>query len=217
MIAYSCPISKSEAWFWRHWNLMFMGGETWSLHRLSCNVKNSMESILVSFPPSATTASTNRYTKWNNNIISGAILNVDGRCHGTPIRIGFGGVLRNDSSLFLSSFFGFIPDPDDILLAELSAIYHSITMKKYLGYAEFACYFDSLVCINLIYGPIERYHIFAVLIQDKKKCCSIKSMRRFLTLLKRGTNVQTSWQNLELLVMLIFFMSRPLLVLSIFS
>jgi len=41
-------------------------------------------------------------------------------------------------------------------------------MTKYSGYAEFACYFDSLLCINLINGPIERYHIYVVLIQDIK-------------------------------------------------
>jgi ribonuclease HI len=93
---------------------------------------------------------------------------VDGSCHGTPTRIGFGEVLRNDSGLFIAGSSGFIPYSDDISLAELSAIYHGITMAKDLGYAEFACYSDSLVCINLINGPIERYHIYVVLIQDIK-------------------------------------------------
>ena len=41
-------------------------------------------------------------------------------------------------------------------------------MAKDLGHAEFACYSDSLVCINLINGPIEKYHIYVVLIQDIK-------------------------------------------------
>jgi len=153
---------------WRHRNLMCMGGKTWSLKRLSSNIKNSIESILVNFPSSATAATTNRYTRWNNNNISGAILNVDGCCHGTPTRTGFGGILRNDSGLFIAGCSGFISDSNNILLAELSAIYHGITMAKDLGYAEFACYSDSLVCINLINGPIERYHIYVVLIQDIK-------------------------------------------------
>jgi len=157
-------------WSWRHRNVMCIGGETWSLHRLSSSIKNSMENNLVGFPPSATAATTNRYTRWNNNNnnISGAILNVDGSCHGTPTRTGFGGVLRSDSGLFIAGFSGFIPDTDDILLAKLSAIYHGIIMAKDLGYAEFACYSDSLVCINLINGLIERYHMYVVLIQDIK-------------------------------------------------
>jgi hypothetical protein len=112
---------------------MCMGGETWSLHRLSYNIKNSIESILVSFPPSATAAMANKYNRWNNNNISGAILNVDGSCHGTPTRTGFGGVLRNDSGLFIVGFSDFIPDSNDILLAELSAIYHGITIGKRFG------------------------------------------------------------------------------------
>jgi len=69
--------------------------------------------------------------------------------------------LRNDACLFLASFSGFIPGSDDILLGELSAIYHGLIMAKDLGYAELACYSDSLTCINLINGPIERYHIYA--------------------------------------------------------
>ena len=42
-------------------------------------------------------------------------------------------------------------------------------MAKDLGYAELACYSDSLTCINLINGPIERYHIYVVRIQDIKQ------------------------------------------------
>jgi len=65
---------------------MCMGGETWSLQRLSSDIKNSIESVLVSFPSSTTVVIANRYTRWNNNNnnISGAILNVDGSCHSTP-------------------------------------------------------------------------------------------------------------------------------------
>jgi ribonuclease HI len=94
---------------------------------------------------------------------------VDGSCHGTPVRTRFGGVLHNDAGLFLAGFSGFIPGSDDILLGELSAINHGLTTTKDLGYAELACYSDSLACINLINGPIERYHIYVVLIQDIKQ------------------------------------------------
>ena len=65
-------------------------------------------------------------------------------------------------------FSGYIPDSYDIMLAELSAIYHGLIVAKDLSYAELDCYFDSLVCINLINGPMEKYHVYAVLIQDIK-------------------------------------------------
>jgi len=88
-------------------------------------------------------------------------LNVDGSCQCTPLITGFGRVLRNNSGLFLAGFYGFLPISDDIMLAELSAIYHSLVLAKDLRYMELACYFDSLVCINLLNGPVERYHVYA--------------------------------------------------------
>jgi ribonuclease HI len=91
---------------------------------------------------------------------------VDGSCHDSPIRSGFGGILRNNAGFFLSAFSGFIPGSDDIIHAELSAIYHGLIIAKNLGFAELVCYSDSLVCINLIDGRQEKYHVHAVLIQD---------------------------------------------------
>jgi ribonuclease HI len=87
---------------------------------------------------------------------------VDSSCHGIPIRTSFNGILRNYAGLFLSGFSGFIPDSNDIMLAELSAIYHGLIIAKNLGYAELVCYSNSLVCINLINGPVEKYHVYAV-------------------------------------------------------
>jgi hypothetical protein len=78
----------------------------------------------------------------------------------------FGGIMCNYVGLFLSGFSGFIPDSDDIILAELSAIYHGQIMAKDWSYAELVCYSDSLVCINLINGPVEKYHVYVVLIED---------------------------------------------------
>ena len=37
-------------WSWQHQNLICLGGETWSLQRLTCNIKNLIESIELSFP-----------------------------------------------------------------------------------------------------------------------------------------------------------------------
>jgi len=139
------------------------------LQRLVYNINNSIESIILSFSPSATAVMATKYIRWNNNNIMGVILNVNGSYNGSPIRTGVGGVLRNDVGLFHANFSGFISRSDDILLAKLSAIYHGLTMAKDLGHEEFACYSDYLVCINLINGPIERYHIYDVLIQDIKK------------------------------------------------
>jgi ribonuclease HI len=90
-----------------------------------------------------------RLVKWNNDNHTCAILNVDGSCHGSPIRSGFEEILRNNVGFFLSAFSGFIPGSYDIILAELSAIYHGLIIAKDLGFVELVCYLDSLVCINI--------------------------------------------------------------------
>jgi len=89
-------------------------------------------------------------------------------------------------------------------------------MAKDLGYAEIACYSNSLACINLINGPIKRYHIYVVLIQDLKQMLQTNIAVSHI-LIEMGTVVQTTWQSLKLLLMWNFFvMMYPLLVLLIF-
>jgi hypothetical protein len=52
------------------------------------------------------------------------------------------------------------------MLAELFVIYQELTLAKDLALEELICYSDSLLCINLIKGPIVKYHVHDVLIQD---------------------------------------------------
>ncbi|GAU12290.1 hypothetical protein TSUD_141980 [Trifolium subterraneum] len=55
---------------------------------------------------------------------------------------------------------------------ELYAIYQGLTLAKDLAIDELICYSDSLLCINLIKGPIVNYHVYVVLIQDIKEFIS---------------------------------------------
>jgi len=61
-----------------------------------------------------------------------------------------------------------ISHPDDILLAELTAIYHGLRMAIDMSIDDSACYSDSLLSISLIKGDTPHYHIYDVLIQDIK-------------------------------------------------
>jgi len=56
---------------------------------------NTVDVLKSSFSPHANGVLDDQYTKWNNNNFEGVILNIDGSCHGSPIRTGFGGILRN--------------------------------------------------------------------------------------------------------------------------
>jgi len=71
---------------------------------------------------------------------------MDGSCHDSPIRSGFGGILRNNAGFFLYAFSGFISGSDDIILTELSSIYHGLIIAKILGFCgvglllRFSCF-----------------------------------------------------------------------------
>jgi len=98
----------------------------------------------------------------------GTILNVDESCNGTPTRTGFGGIFHNNGGLFLSAFSSMISHSEDILLAELTSIYHGLRIAIDMKIDDLACYSDSLLSINLIKGDNPHYHVYVVLIQNIK-------------------------------------------------
>jgi len=110
-------------WAWRHRNNMCLSNETWPTHHLSYNIQSMVGNFKVCFKPTYNDTLDTRFIKWNNNNFSSVILNVDGSCLGSPIRAGFGDVLRNYAGFYLSGFSGYIHNSSDILQAELLAIY----------------------------------------------------------------------------------------------
>jgi len=46
---------------------------------------------------------------------------------------------------------------------------HGLSRAKEKGIADLICYSDSLLCINIITGPLLKFHVYAVLIQDIKE------------------------------------------------
>ena len=148
---------------------MCLNNETWSLTRLCNNIHNSTDAIQSSFQGDRSAAPPlDRLIKWNCNNHQGSILNVDGSYLGSPTRAGFGGVFCNSAGFYLSGFLGFIPNSTDILLAELTTIYHGLSKAIEMGVDDLICYSDSLLSINLIFVNTLRFHIYVVLIQDIK-------------------------------------------------
>jgi ribonuclease HI len=113
---------------------------------------------------------------------------VDDSGLGSPARAGYGGIIRNNSGFYLSGFSGFIRESSDIMLAELFVIYQELTLAKDLALEELICYSDSLLCINLIKGPIVKYHVHDVLIQDINDLIS-QSNVTLVTLSEREINM----------------------------
>ncbi|KAK2454619.1 hypothetical protein QL285_002162 [Trifolium repens] len=128
--------------------------------------------LISCFSSRSTTTSEEILVKWNNSNHFGVILNADESCLGSPVRAGFGGVIRNDLGYYLFGFSGFIQGSSDILLAELLAIYQGLILVKNMGIDELVCYSDSLHCISLIKGPTMNYHVYAMLIQDIRELLS---------------------------------------------
>jgi len=155
-------------WVWRHRNLMCLNNETWSLFRIINNINNSTDAIIKSFQNNESVAQQDRFVRWNCHNHSCTILNVDGSCLGSPVRAGFGGIIQNCHGFYLAGFSGHISNSDDILLAELTAIYHGLQVAIDMGIDELVCYSDSLLSINLITINTPMFHIYAVLLQDIK-------------------------------------------------
>jgi ribonuclease HI len=82
-----------------------------------------VENFKACFNPTSNGTLESRIIKWNNNNFSSVILNIDGSCLGSPIRVGFGGVLRNYVGFYLSGLSVYIHNSSDILQAELLAIF----------------------------------------------------------------------------------------------
>jgi ribonuclease HI len=75
-----------------------------------------------------------------------------------------------------------ISHSEDILLAELTTIYHGLRMAVDMGIDDLACYSDSLLSINLIKGDIPHYHVYAVLIQNIKDILATNNFTVYHTL-----------------------------------
>ncbi|GAU20604.1 hypothetical protein TSUD_33400 [Trifolium subterraneum] len=155
-------------WLWRHRNLMCLSNETWSFVRISCNIYSMGDTLKTCFPSSSPEETSNRTVKWNSTDFTGFILNMDGSCSGTPIRCGFGCIIRNNVGSYIAGASGHIIGSSDILLAELSGIFHGLKLASSLGITDLICYTDSLLSCNLIQGPYSHYHIYGVLIQNIK-------------------------------------------------
>jgi len=67
------------------------------------------------YPCNSNSPEEDNLVKWNNNNHSFVILNVDGSCLGSPTRDGYGEVLRNYASFYLSRFSGYIQNSSDIM------------------------------------------------------------------------------------------------------
>ncbi|MCI04210.1 S-like ribonuclease, partial [Trifolium medium] len=63
-----------------------------------------VETSTSCFVSRSSSAQIDRYIRWNSNNHSCVILNVNvnGSRHGSPVRAGFGGILRNSSGYYLS-------------------------------------------------------------------------------------------------------------------
>ena len=125
-----------------------------------------MKNFKVCFSNNFQGSTTERFIKRNNNNLSSLILNVGGGCLGSPVRAGYGGVLRNDADFYLSGFSGYIHGSSDIMFVELYAIYKGFLLAKDLNFIDLICYSDSLHCVNFIPGPSMKFHVYAVLIQE---------------------------------------------------
>jgi ribonuclease HI len=155
-------------WLWRHRNQACFNIETWSITQVCIHIQNSADIIEKSFQQDGDVATSGRLVRWNNNNHHCHILNVDGGCLGSPIRVGYGGLFRTNAGSFLSGFSGYLPRSNCILLDELMAIFKGLRLAQDMGLEDLVCYTDSILSVNLITCNTSKYHAYAVIIQDIK-------------------------------------------------
>ena len=160
---------------------MCFNSDSWSLTRLSTIIHNSAETIHKSFQSAIDAVNSDRWIRWNSSNYNYHILNVDGSCLGTPIRAGYGGLIRNNAGLFLKGFFGFIQASMCILLAELTSIHKGFHLAVDMGIKDLVCFSDSQPSINLITRVVSKFHVYAVLIQDIKDLLASRNFTIFHT------------------------------------
>lgn len=153
-------------WIWRHRNNMCLDNETMSETHLSNNIFNMADYISSAFSKTAAAAPSPRMIRWNYNNARCTILNVDGSCSSVLVRAGFGGVFRNHSGTYIAGFSGHISQ--DILFAELAALYQSLKLAISFNFDELVCYSDSLLTVKLIKEDLNHFHVYVVLIQNIK-------------------------------------------------
>jgi hypothetical protein len=133
--------SISVWWARRHQNLVCLNNETWSLYRLSFNIKSMVETFTSCFVSHSSSAQIDRYIRWNSDSHSCVILNVDGSCH--------------DSTTYQTSLTSFRTLQTSCLPNYIYDIFHdlTLTLAKDMNFETLICYSDSLHCINLIKDP----------------------------------------------------------------
>ena len=153
---------------------MCISQENWTLPRITSQIHNTASTLAETF---GTTSGqqTDITVRWNHTNCNCIVLNVDGSCLGTPIRAGYGGLIRNFAGLYHVGFFGYIAATTDILFAELTAILKGMQLAVEKGVETMVCYSDSLLSIKLITDHASKYHAYAVLIQDIKDILSSRN------------------------------------------
>ncbi|PNX74850.1 ribonuclease H [Trifolium pratense] len=84
-------------------------------------------------------------------------------------RAGFGGLLRSSAGNWIRGYSDFIPHSSEILYAELTALFHGLSLARSMNFTDVICYSDSLLCVKILHESTPKFHKHAALIQDIKK------------------------------------------------
>jgi len=136
---------------------MCLSVESWSLTRINFHVQNVVATIETRLHSEAI-HHPERMVCWNSSNYNCFVLNVDGSCLGTPIRAGFGRIIRNSASLFISGFSSYLATTSDILFTELTTIHWGLLLAIDLGIDEMVCYSYSMLSIQVITERASIYH-----------------------------------------------------------
>ncbi|GAU32945.1 hypothetical protein TSUD_153620 [Trifolium subterraneum] len=101
-----------------------------------------------------------RRVRWSRPADGFVCLNVDGSLLGSNNTAGYGGLLRNRDGEFIWGFYG-AAAIQNILYAEIMAIWYGLKLCWERGFRKVLCCSDSLLSVNVIKEGVTTHHGFA--------------------------------------------------------
>ncbi|GAU12283.1 hypothetical protein TSUD_141910 [Trifolium subterraneum] len=151
-------------WIWRARNALCLNSESILFYSLKLRIMD-YALLIENCHSNHHDTSTSKLVKWNALGGTGMILNVDGSSLGNPGISGFGGLIHNADGAWVLGFFGNL-GVNNILHAELRAIYKGLLLAWDLNIKDLWCYSDSEMAIKLISESVDQWHHYAAILNN---------------------------------------------------
>nr|KYP57109.1 Putative ribonuclease H protein At1g65750 family [Cajanus cajan] len=175
---------------WRSRNNMIFKGKLDKVADLKVWVSTWCSAIIRAYGGEPATGSiwqqrSTRLVRWTAKEGDWVTINVDGSALTNPGAVGVGGLVRDNTGLFMVGFYGSIGISNNIH-AELVAMWRGLTLCWERGYSHVCCQSDCLYVVQLLQQESSHYHRYAVLLDKIKELISRHWTCQVIHILREG-------------------------------